>query len=142
MTYLFVAAGGTHLFQPLDVAINKPFKDNLRKYYLAWLIEKVALKDVQFIETPNVQTIANWCLKSLQDIKIVQVRQAFELSGIGANLHELFNNMELNRKLLLLLETFLLEEDIPDEREYMDQGDVMLEQIVFGQELILETDCI
>ena len=42
VSVVWVPSGCTGLLQPLDVAINKSFKDAIRKYYNEWLSEALA----------------------------------------------------------------------------------------------------
>lgn len=39
--YVFVPAGCTGLLQPLDISVNEPFKQNLKKIFGRWYAEKV-----------------------------------------------------------------------------------------------------
>jgi len=43
--YSFVPSGATGFVQPLDVCINKPFKDCVRKYYKEWF-QKEGIKKI------------------------------------------------------------------------------------------------
>ena len=39
-TELLVIPGGmTSVLQPMDISINKPFKDRLRQQYLTWIVD-------------------------------------------------------------------------------------------------------
>lgn len=60
----------TSLVQPLNVAINKPFKDNLRKQLNTWMLEgeKGFIKEGQMRHTP-LDFICEWTAKMWVDTK-------------------------------------------------------------------------
>lgn len=137
LTYILIPAGGTCLFQPLDVALNKPFKDDLRCSYFSWLENQVSVNNVKVLECPEVERMIDWSVKAAANINSLKVTDAFRLSAITGNLEESFNQQELNRKLQILVDLHLQsEEEI--EPEYMDDGDNQLQILAFGQELYLE----
>lgn len=139
LTYLFIPAGGTHLFQPLDVLLNKPFKDSMRSFYLSWLNNQITKSDTRIINPPTVDNILDWTLKSIQEMTSIQVKESFAVTAINGNIKELFLEPKLSIKLNILIESYLLENE-DSEPEYQDKGDEMLVNIALGQELYLSKD--
>ena len=63
----------------LDVRINKPFKDEIRSFYLLWLERRVEKSQSEDIEAPNADDILYWAYKSLKTIRVSQVIKNWEV---------------------------------------------------------------
>ncbi len=72
-----IPGGLTSLVQPLDVSINKPFKDRLKNLWNAWMIKRVEKK------APTRILLAKWVKEAWDDIPEEIVRKAFKKCGIS-----------------------------------------------------------
>src|SRR5215208_2251450 len=60
--YLAVIPGGlTSICQPLDIAINKPFKDNLRKEWHLWIAGEIAAGNLR---RARLSEVCGWVKRS------------------------------------------------------------------------------
>ena len=65
MDYLILPGGTTSFLQPLDVVVNKPFKDQMRYYYQKWLANKcLDVKNAGYLKGPNFNDMIEWVTKS------------------------------------------------------------------------------
>ncbi|KAM3597912.1 uncharacterized protein V6R79_011098 [Siganus canaliculatus] len=63
---VIIPGGMTSQLQVLDVVVNKPFKDNLRKRYTEWLLSTDhALTPTGRIQKPAVRLFFEWILQAL-----------------------------------------------------------------------------
>lgn len=74
-----IPGGMTSQLQPLDVAINKPFKDRLRKHYTDWLTSE----DHQFTPTGRIKRaslgqLADWIAAAWNEIPDEAIIRAFK----------------------------------------------------------------
>jgi len=99
--YLFLPAGCTHIFQPLDVTINRPLKAEIRKFYLSWLEKQVARTNVYKIAAPTEEIILDWMYKSTQTITSTLILQSFQATGILGTLETLYSEEGLNWRIKL-----------------------------------------
>jgi hypothetical protein len=90
------------MVQPLDVSINRPFKDRLRNAWKNWISIEIENKiaeieetgyttendgNVQFrIRPPKKQDVVEWIEKAWYDTKPNIVTKAFLCTGISNNL--------------------------------------------------------
>lgn len=76
---LVVIPGGmTSQLQPLDVAVNKPFKDRVRKYYSEWLCsEDHALTASGKIKKASAANIVEWISKAWKEVPETVVKKSF-----------------------------------------------------------------
>jgi len=61
-----IPGGTTSLVQPVDVGINKPFKDRLRSYWWQWVIANATLENPS--PKPRRNDIASWIDQAWSDI--------------------------------------------------------------------------
>lgn len=75
---LFIPSGMTGILQPLDIAVNKPFKDHLKSLYTQWLISQTDTENL-LLKRPKPTRIhvANWIHESWDAIQHRTIVQAF-----------------------------------------------------------------
>ena len=90
IAYVFIPAGCTDQLQPLDLKVNKVFKDSLKKQFNNWYAEKVnaSLRKSKNAEVVDLRlssikcTHAMWLESACKDISSDLIKLAFELAGI------------------------------------------------------------
>lgn len=79
-----IPGGMTSQLQPLDVAINKPFKDRLRKHYTDWLAsEEHQLTPTGRIKRASLGQLANWVAAAWSEISDDTIIRAFKKCSIS-----------------------------------------------------------
>ena len=100
-TDIAVIPGGlTSLVQPLDVSINKPFKDMMRKEWNEWMIggEKTYTKGGS-MRSPTMPEVCQWVINSWNKLKVETIVKALKKCGIsnaldGTEDEELWNDTD------------------------------------------------
>lgn len=83
-THLAVIPGGmTSILQPLDVCLNKPFKDRIRKLYNDWIREDQTLTPSGRIKRPSASLIAEWVSAAWYDLPHSMVVRAFKKCSLS-----------------------------------------------------------
>jgi transposase-like protein len=94
---LFIPKGMTGILQPLDIAVNKPFKDRLKTQYTNWLIEKARHNNIITKRPkPAREDIALWIESSWSGISRETIQHSFnrQRQAIAADtISNLFNNI-------------------------------------------------
>ena len=79
-----IPGGLTSLVQPLDVCLNKPFKDRVRKEWNNWMVsgEKAFTKGGN-MRPPQLDELANFVLKAWEDTETNMVVRSFKKRGVS-----------------------------------------------------------
>ena len=73
-----IPGGMTSLLQPLDVGVNKPFKDNLRQYWNKWMLDgNHTFTPAGRIRKPDLRQICQWILESWSAISPDIIKRSF-----------------------------------------------------------------
>jgi hypothetical protein len=79
-TELVVIPGGmTSLLQPMDVTINKPFKDRLRQQYLTWIAGRAhELRETGKIKSAAPSEVTRWVLAAWKAVLESIITRSFK----------------------------------------------------------------
>lgn len=82
----FIPAGCTSLVQPLDLSINKPFKDSLKKSFEEWLHnqgskETNTTTKKKNLKAPSSALLLTWINKAWGDIEKETIINSFKYAG-------------------------------------------------------------
>lgn len=82
-----IPIGLTSVLQPLDVSVNKPFKESVKKLYLQWVAEeKQTLAPTEKIKPPSSEIICLWILMAWDMVKPEVIIKSFLKTGISNKL--------------------------------------------------------
>lgn len=79
-----IPGGLTSVLQPLDVCLNKPFKDNIRSEWNKWMVagEKSFTKGGN-MRAPTLKVLCDFVIKSWDAIRVETVIKSFKKCGLS-----------------------------------------------------------
>ena len=84
-----IPGGLTSICQPLDIAINKPFKDNLRKEWHLWMANGGARRTAAGnLRRARLSDVCNWVKRSWENISPEIIIQSFKTCEISSPVNE------------------------------------------------------
>jgi len=97
ITHHFIPSGCTFLLQPLDVCVNKPYKDKLREAYSDWfknIGDKPENKTpAGYIKAPSWKTFFEWVVPTWDSISSEIITKSFKICGLTLNLDHSENHL-------------------------------------------------
>jgi len=125
-SHFLVPSGCTFLLQPLDVGVNKPFKDRLRKRFDYWFKNEGSKDENKtpagYFKPPPSSKLVRWMVEEFDAIPQEIIQKSFKSCGLGLNLDHsedklinpaIFDHLIIEKKLSGLL----LREDPTGERQ-------------------------
>ena len=86
-TQAMIPGGLTSVLQPLDVVINKPFKDRLRQKWVEWMSsDDKPLTKGGNLKKPALALVTSWVKSAWYDLPQEMVKKSFLKTGISNNL--------------------------------------------------------
>ena len=81
---IFIPAGCTPLVQPMDVSVNRPFKQRMRDLWVEWFATHTLRTVHGNPKQPSRQDVINWVSAAWDSIKSDTIKDSFLLCGITA----------------------------------------------------------
>ena len=119
-----IPGGLTSVIQPLDVCINKLFKDRLREKWQLWMSHgDFELTKDGNLKKPQYNLICKWILKVWKDIPSEMIIKSFKKCGISNALDGTEDD------LLYSSDAEISEDEIDDLNEIVNEDDVSAEEL-------------
>lgn len=81
---LVVIPGGMSMLQPIDVSLNRPFKDRVKRLFHEWTKQEDKTKTLTgCVKRPSLSTVAKWVNDAWYDLPDDMVHDAFVKCSIS-----------------------------------------------------------
>jgi len=83
MNLAVIPSGLTSILQPLDISLNKPFKDGVRKRWMEWMangIHEFTVTGRQ--KKPSEELICSWIVDAWHEIPTDMIESSFLICGV------------------------------------------------------------